>query len=182
MGPGARARRGNMHSDNNDDHHNDKHMNMNLNMHVCVYSACVYICICICIYIYTYISMYVCVYVFVYMCIYIYIYTYTHILTLLVVCMLWLTMLYYNVCYSVMYHCWWVPRARRSRRAPPISLLVPRFSISEGLTQESDVLLLHYSLWRWGVAFHVLDVSYETPDVAPCRTSPPQGIGGTFLW
>ena len=35
-----------------------------------------------------------------------------------------------------------------------------------------------YSLWRWGVTFHVLDVSRETLDVTPCRTSPPQGGGG----
>ena len=33
-----------------------------------------------------------------------------------------------------------------------------------------------YSLWRWGVTCHVLDVSYETPDVTPCRTSPPMPI------
>ena len=29
-----------------------------------------------------------------------------------------------------------------------------------------------YSLWRRGVAFHVLDVSHETPEVSPCGTSP----------
>ena len=29
-----------------------------------------------------------------------------------------------------------------------------------------------YSLWRWGGTCHVLDVSYETPDITPCRTSP----------
>ena len=30
-----------------------------------------------------------------------------------------------------------------------------------------------YSLWRWGVTFWMWDVSHETPDVTPCRTSPP---------
>ena len=30
-----------------------------------------------------------------------------------------------------------------------------------------------YFLWRRGVTCHVLDVSHETPDVTPCRTSPP---------
>ena len=34
-------------------------------------------------------------------------------------------------------------------------------------------LCRYYSLWRWGVTFHVLDVSHETPDVTPCRTSLP---------
>ena len=33
-----------------------------------------------------------------------------------------------------------------------------------------------HSLWRWGVTFHSVDVSYETPDVTPCRTSPPKGV------
>ena len=30
-----------------------------------------------------------------------------------------------------------------------------------------------YSLRRWGVTFHVLDVSHETHDVTTCRSSPP---------
>ena len=30
-----------------------------------------------------------------------------------------------------------------------------------------------YSLWRWCVACLFKDVSRETPDVTPCRTSPP---------
>ena len=40
---------------------------------------------------------------------------------------------------------------------------------------------LLYSLWRWGVTFHDLDVSHETPDVTPCRTSPPMPVVRTSL-
>ena len=32
------------------------------------------------------------------------------------------------------------------------------------------------TLWRWGVTFHVLDVSHETPYVTPSRTSPPMPL------
>ena len=38
-----------------------------------------------------------------------------------------------------------------------------------------------YSLRRWGVTFYVLYVWYETPDVTPCRTSPPMPIVRTCL-
>ena len=38
-----------------------------------------------------------------------------------------------------------------------------------------------YSLWRWDVTFHVLDVSHETPDVTPCRTPPPMPAFRTCL-
>ena len=46
----------------------------------------------------------------------------------------------------------------------------PRKKRAIDLPEEND---RSYSLWRWGVTSHVLDVSYETPDVTPCRTSPP---------
>ena len=38
-----------------------------------------------------------------------------------------------------------------------------------------------YSLWRWGVTFHVLDVSHEAPDVTPSRASPPMPVFRTCL-
>ena len=36
-----------------------------------------------------------------------------------------------------------------------------------------------YSLRRWGVTCLFKDVSHETPDVTPCRTSPPMPFLGT---
>ena len=41
--------------------------------------------------------------------------------------------------------------------------------------------LFHYSLWRWGVTCLSKDVLHETPDVAPCRTSPPMSFFRTRL-
>ena len=38
-----------------------------------------------------------------------------------------------------------------------------------------------YSLWRWGVTYLFKDVSHETPDVTPCRTSPPMPLVRTRL-
>ena len=38
-----------------------------------------------------------------------------------------------------------------------------------------------HSMWSRGVASQVLDVSHETPDVAPCRISPPMPFCRTCL-
>ena len=37
-----------------------------------------------------------------------------------------------------------------------------------------------YPLWRWGVTCLFKDVPHETPNVAPCRTSPPMPVFRTW--
>ena len=57
-----------------------------------------------------------------------------------------------------------------------IVVVIVRSNFPDTLTwlrAKTGTLNVTYPLWRWGVTFHGLDVSHATPDVTPCRTSPP---------
>ena len=67
------------------------------------------------------------------------------------------------------------PRGLHFLLSPPCLRAWPRLLIPHSGSR------LRYSLWRWGVTFHVLDVSHETPHVTPRRTSPPMPFFCTCL-
>ena len=93
-----------------------------------------------------------------------------------------------STCCDIMISLVWIyVSCHRSCQRPELPISDPAFgmyyfrSLFQSQLQFQIYILMEYSLWGWGVTFHVLDVSHETPDVTPCRTSPPMPFVRTCL-
>ena len=156
-----------------------KHYSIHITL-MCIYIyiyTYIYTCVCICLYmcIYIYICIYierdieryicVCIYIYTYTYIYIYIYTHTHISMYIHV--------YVYVCIYIYIYIYIYTHTYTYNQAPPLALPCFVGRPDRLLPCQRQAAQGRYSLWRWGVTFHVLDFSHGMPDATPCRTSRP---------